>query len=219
MVPKLAIIDPLLTVGCPPAVTASSGLDAVTQCLEPFVSPQATPLTDGYAREGLRRAASGLRAAYLDGADAVARTDMALCSVLGGMALTGAKLGAVHGFAGVIGGLVAAPHGAICAALLAPVSRVNVQALRDRDPAGPALDRYREAAILLTGHPDAAIPDGLGWIRQTVTQLQIPGLGEFGLRPEDYAGITASAMKASSTQGNPVVLTQHDLHAILAEAA
>ena len=170
MVPLLAVVDPLLTVGGPPAVTASSGLDAVTQCLEPLVSPQANPLTDGYAREGLRRAAAGLRAAYRDGTDVAARTDMSLCSLLGGMALTGAKLGAVHGFAGVIGGLVQAAHGAICAALLAPVTEMNVTALRQRDPDGPALDRYREAASAADraagrvgrGRPDLDPADGGG---------------------------------------------------------
>ena len=104
MIPRVALIDPQLTVSCPAPVTASSGLDALTQCLEPFVSVRASPLTDGLAREGLRRAASGLRAAYADGADLAARTDMAICSLLGGLALANAKLGAVHGLAGVIGG-------------------------------------------------------------------------------------------------------------------
>src|SRR5262249_57879099 len=102
--PRVALVDPQLTVSCPPPVTAASGLDALTQCLEPFVSAQATPLTDGLAREGLRRAATGLRAAHADGGDLAARTDMAICALLGGMALANAKLGAVHGLAGVIGG-------------------------------------------------------------------------------------------------------------------
>lgn len=218
MVPRLALVDPLLTIGCPPGVTASSGLDALTQCLEPFVSPQATPLTDGYAREGLRRAASGLRSAYIDGNDLTARTDMALCSLLGGLALTGAKLGAVHGFAGVIGGLVAAPHGAICAALLAPVCEINVRAAFSRDPIGPATARYREAAALLTGRPDASIEDGIDWIRETVAQLGIGGLSGFGVRPEMADGIVAATRTASSTKGNPVALTPAELHECLSRA-
>ncbi len=136
MIPRVALVDPLLTVSCPPPVTAASGLDALTQCLEPFVSVQATPLTDGLAREGLRRAGTGLRAAYADGGDLGARADMAMCSLLGGMALANAKLGAVHGLAGVIGGTADVPHGLACAALLAPVIEANVRALRSAGPAG-----------------------------------------------------------------------------------
>ena len=120
------MVDPLLTPSCPPEVTAASGLDALTQCLEPFVSIQATPLTDGLAREGLHRAATGLRRAYLDGSDVAARTDMSLCSLVGGMVLANAKLGTVHGFAAPVGGMVSAAHGAVCAALLAPVLDANV---------------------------------------------------------------------------------------------
>jgi alcohol dehydrogenase class IV len=219
MIPRVAIVDPLLTVSCPQPVTAASGLDALTQCLEPFVSPRANALTDCLARAGLRRAAAGLRRAYADGTDIEARADMALCSLLGGMALANAKLGAVHGLASAVGGTADVPHGAACAALLAPVVEANVRALRSAQPGGAALARYAEAAQLLTGDPGAAIEDGVAWIRATVTQLQIPGLREFGLRPEDFGDITASAMRASSTQGNPVALAEHDLRAILAEAA
>ena len=143
MIPRVALVDPLLTVSCPPPVTAASGLDALTQCLEPFVSVRATPLTDGLAREGLRRAAAGLRAAYADGRDLTARADMATCALLGGMALANAKLGAVHGLAGVIGGTADVPHGLACAALLAPVIEANVRALRSGSPIldRPILDR------------------------------------------------------------------------------
>jgi alcohol dehydrogenase class IV len=219
MIPRVAIVDPLLAISCPPRVTAASGLDALTQCLEPFVSAQANALTDCLAAAGLRHAAAGLRVAYADGTNVQARGDMAVCSLLGGMALANAKLGAVHGLASALGGTTDIPHGAACAALLAPVIEANVRALRSAQPGGPALSRYAEAARLLTGDPAAAIEDGIAWIRQTVTQLQIPRLREFGLRPRDFGDITASAMKASSTKGNPVVLTEDDLHAILAEAA
>ena len=215
MVPRIAVIDPLLTLGCPPTVTAASGLDALTQCLEPFVSPQATPLTDALAREGLRRAAIGLRAAYVDGADRTARTDMALCSLLGGMSLANAKLGAVHGFAGVIGGMVDAAHGAICAALLVSVIEVNVRALRARDAAHPALGRYREAAILLTRRNDASIEDGIDWLRQTIAVLGIPGLAALGVRPVTADDIVAKTRLASSTRGNPITLTDDELQEAL----
>ena len=153
-------------------------------------------MTDCLAAAGLRYAGTGLRRAYADGTDVEARTDMALCSLLGGMDLANAKLGAVHGLASAVGG-----------------------AGRPRPrSASPALSRYAEAARLLTGDPGAAIEDGVAWIRETVTQLRIPRLREFGLRPEDFGDIAASAMKASSTRGN-LVLAENDLHAILAEVA
>jgi alcohol dehydrogenase class IV len=218
MLPRVALVDPLLTVGCPADVTASSGLDALTQCLEPFVSVRANPVTDGLAREGLRHAARGLRAAYADGSDVPARTDMAVCSLLGGMALANAKLGAVHGFAGVIGGRLDVAHGMACAALLPHVVAANVRALRRRAPGSPALERYAEAARLLTGRDDAGIDDGIAWLRETLDMLRVPGLGAYGLRPEHADDIVAKTKQASSTQGNPVVLDDAELHAILAAA-
>jgi alcohol dehydrogenase class IV len=215
MIPRVALVDPELTVSCPPAVTAASGLDALTQCLEPFVSPQASPLTDGLAREGLRRAAAGLRAAYADGGDLAARADMAVCALLGGMALANAKLGAVHGLAGVVGGTADVPHGLACAALLAPVIEANLRAL---PPGHPALDRYAEAARLLTGQPAASIQDGLAWIRETLVLLSVPGLAAFGLGSEQADEIAAKAMASSSMQGNPAVLSRDDLRAALIQA-
>ena len=132
---------------------------------------------------------------------------MALCSLLGGMALANAKLGAVHGLASVVGAAADVPHGAACAALLAPVVEANVRALRSGQPGGPALARYAEAARLLTGDPAAAIEDGVAWIRETVTLLAVPGLGAFGMRPEDFDDVAGKASRSSSTQGNPVVLS------------
>ncbi len=218
MIPRVALVDPELTASCPPPVTAASGLDALTQCLEPFVSVRANPLTDGLAREGLRRAAAGLRAAYADGSDLGARTDMAMCSLLGGIALANAKLGAVHGLAGVIGGTADVPHGVACAALLAPVMAANVQALRSAQPGRAALDRYTEASQLLTGKPGASIEDGLAWIYETITLLAIPGLGAFGIRPQQADDIAAKAARSSSMQGNPVTLSPSDLRTILIQA-
>jgi alcohol dehydrogenase class IV len=223
MIPRVALVDPQLTVSCPPPVTAASGLDALTQCLEPFVSVRATPLTDGLAREGLRRAAAGLRAAHADGGDLAARTDMAICALLGGMALANAKLGAVHGLAGVIGGTADVPHGMACAALLAPVIEANVRALRSAAPGSPswnrpALDRYAEAAQLLTGTPGASVEDGLAWIGETLTLLGVPGLAAFGLGPGQAGDIAATAVTSSSMQGNPIPLSQDQLEAVFLEA-
>ncbi len=217
MIPRVALVDPELTVSCPPPVTAASGMDALTQCLEPFVSPRASPLTDGLAREGLRRAAAGLRAAYADGGDLAARADMSVCSLLGGMSLANAKLGAVHGLAGVIGGARPVPHGVACAALLAPVIEANVGVLQS-GPVQPALPRYTEVARLLTGAPDASVEDGLAWIRETVARLAIPGLAAYGVRPGDVGEIAAAAARSSSMQGNPVPLSDDDLQAIVLAA-
>ena len=218
MIPRVALVDPRLALSCPPAVTAASGLDALTQCLEPFVSIRANPLTDGLAAEGLRRAASGLRAAYADGGDLGARADMAMCSLLGGMALANAKLGAVHGLAGVIGGTAAVPHGVACAALLAPVVEANVRALRSVDPGDPALGRYAEAARLLTGRPTASIEYGVAWIRETIALLAIPSLATFGIGPEHIDDVAAKAAVSSSMQGNPIALSRSELKAIVLQA-
>ena len=182
------------------------------------MSVRANPLTDGLAAEGLRRAAAGLRAAYADGSDLGARAHMSMCSLLGGMALANAKLGAVHGLAGVIGGTAEVPHGMACAALLAPVIDANVRALRAENPAHPALGRYTEVARLLTGTPTASIEDGLAWIRETVTLLAVPGLASFGVRPQDADELAAKAAVSSSMQGNPVTLSPAGLRAIILQA-
>lgn len=130
MLPSLAIVDPELTYGLPPEITASSGLDALTQLIEPFVSVKANPMTDAICREGIRHAAKSLRTVYHNGADASAREGMSLASLFGGLALANAALGAVHGFAGPLGGMLNAPHGAICAKLLPLVMEVNIKVLR-----------------------------------------------------------------------------------------
>jgi alcohol dehydrogenase class IV len=218
MLPRVALVDPQLTVSCPPAVTAASGLDALTQCLEPLVSVKANPVTDGLAAEGLRRAAAGLRAACADGQNLAARTDMAICALLGGLSLANAKLGAVHGLAGVIGGMAPVPHGMACAALLAPVTEANVRALRSGPPSHPALGTYAQAAQILVGDPAAAIEDGLTWIRETVTLLGVPQLRAFGVEPEQADEIAAKAARSSSMQGNPVPLSDDELRAIVMAA-
>jgi alcohol dehydrogenase class IV len=217
MIPRVALVDPELTLSCPPRVTAASGLDALTQCLEPLVSVQANPLTDSLSAAGLRHAATGLRVAYADGSDLDARTSMAICSLLGGMALANAKLGAVHGLAGVIGGAADVPHGVACAALLVPVIEANVRALQGRQ-GHPALGRYALAAQLLTRQVGATIEDGVSWIRETLTLLQIPGLAAFGITPEHADEVAAQAIKSSSMRGNPVALSTSDLRDVFLRA-
>jgi alcohol dehydrogenase class IV len=167
----------------------------------------------------LRRGAGALRRAYEHGDDQDAREEMALCSLFGGIALANAKLGAVHGLAGVIGGLIEAPHGAICAALLAPTVEANLRALRSRAPGSPALQRYERAARLLTGREDARADDAVPWLRDTVAALNIPALGALGLEPARYAEVADKAARSSSMQGNPVPLPQADLLAVLSAAS
>ncbi|MGO1173073.1 MAG: iron-containing alcohol dehydrogenase [Actinomycetaceae bacterium] len=211
MIPAHAVVDPLLPVSSPPAVTASSGLDALTQCLEPYTSWAANPVTDLFAAEGLRRASTGLRAAYADGSDVEARTDMALVSLLGGMALANAKLGAAHGLAAPLGGMIEAAHGEICAAVLAAATEVNVRALTEREPGSVALTRYTEASRLLTGDGAATVDDGVAWIRETARLLEVRTLGEIGLTPDRVAEAAAKGRRASSMKGNPVELIEAEV--------
>jgi alcohol dehydrogenase class IV len=218
MLPRVALVDPELTLSLPPALTAATGLDALTQVLEPFVSSQANPLTDALSRDGLLRGARSLRRAYHEGADLPARTDMALVSLLGGLCLANAKLGAVHGFAGPIGGMFPAPHGAVCARLLPLVAERNIQALRARDPRGPGLERYTEVARLLTGRPSASADDTAPWLASLVEELQVPSLRQYGLTPAAIPELVASAQRSSSMKGNPIELTLEELSATL-EAA
>lgn len=215
MLPDLALIDPELTYSMPPGITAVTGLDAFTQLLEAFVSVHANPLTDGICREGLQRAARSLKRAYLEGDDANARADMCLASLFGGLALANAKLGAVHGFAGPLGGMYHAAHGALCAALLPTVMEINLNALKSRASDSPALSRYDEVARLITGLPDARAADGIGWVRNLCGQMGIKSLAAYGIEEKDFPDIVAKARQASSMKGNPVELTGEELLAIL----
>jgi len=218
MLPTLAIVDPELTYSLPPDLTASTGLDALTQVLEPFVSSRANPLTDGICREGLQRAARSLRRACTNGADAEARSDMALASLFGGVALANAGLGAVHGFAGVIGGMFPAPHGAVCACLLPYVMAANLRALQAHAPQHPALGRYKEIGQILTGAPSAGAAAGVSWVQELCAALAMPQLGAFGVTRNDFAAIVAQAQQASSMKANPLPLTDEALTAVLEQA-
>lgn len=218
LLPALVIVDPELTIGLPPSVTAATGLDALTQVMEPFVSAAANPVTDGFCREGMARAARSLRQAFRNGADATAREDMAVVSLFGGLALANAKLGAVHGFAGVLGGMFDAPHGAICAALLPHVMTMNVAALSARDPGNPALARYDEVGRILCGTASADAAAGAAWTRDLCADLALSGLGDMGVAPGDFDQVIAKASAASSMKGNPIALTPGEMAEILTRA-
>jgi alcohol dehydrogenase class IV len=218
MLPNLAVIDPQLTYNLPPAITASTGLDALTQVLEPYVSNSPNPFTDALCREGMQRAARSLRHAYENGHNAAAREDMSIASLFGGLALANAKLGAVHGFAGPFGGMFPAPHGATCAALLPHVMAVNVEVITARQPDHPARQRYNEVAQIITGSRNAVAADGVAWIQQLCRDLQVPGLAVYGLTQADFPTLIEKAAVASSMKGNPIQLTSAELTEILNRA-
>jgi alcohol dehydrogenase class IV len=218
LLPRLALIDPELTLSLPPEVTAYSGVDALTQLIEPFVSIAANPLTDGLCREGLKLAARSLAAAYRDGSDRAAREDMCAAALMSGIALANAKLGAVHGLAGVLGGSIDHPHGAICARLLPFVMEANIRALQERHPGDAPLDRYVEVARILTGDPAAEAADGVEWVRSLCAELRIPPLRKAGLSAAACGPIVPAAQRASSMQGNPVKFSDQELLGILERA-
>lgn len=218
MLPRVALVDPELTCGMPPDVTARTGLDALTQLIEPYVCTRANPLTDLLCIEGLGRAARSLRGAFENGANLAAREDMALASLFGGLALSNSGLGAVHGFAGPMGGVFPGPHGALCGALLPHVMAANLRALRERHPSSAALKRYEHIARLLTGNPAATADDGVQWTRELVADLNTPRLSAYGITKGNFAELTEKAERANSMKANPIGLTAKELGQILENA-
>jgi len=215
MLPAIALIDPELTFGLPPEITAYTGLDALTQLIEPFVCIRANPLTDSFCRDGLARAARSLAAAYENGRDTEARIGMSYASLLGGLALANAGLGVVHGFAAPVGGMFDAPHGAICAAILPHGMAANIKALRDRAPESSSLIRYAEIARILTGQPDATPEEGATWVRNFVARLRIPTLRTYGIAETHIPALAEKARWASSMKANPLPLTPDELAGVL----
>jgi len=218
MLPRVAVVDPELTYGLPPEVTAFTGLDALTQLIELYVSVRANPLIDAICVTGIEHIANALRPAYHNGADRDARRDMALASLFGGLALANAGLGVVHGFAAPLGGQWKAPHGALCAALLPHGMAANVAELRARAPQHPALERYSSIARLLTGRSEASVEDGIDWVRALSEELRVPALRAWGITEADLQGVAEKAAKASSMLANPLPLTEEELIAVVSAA-
>lgn len=215
---RIALVDPELTLDLPPAVTAASGMDALTQLIEAYVCNRTHPMVDALCVGGIPRATRALHLVWTNPRDLTARTDLAQAALWSGIALTNAGLGAVHGFAGPIGGMFAAPHGAVCAALLAPVMTANIAALRARAPESMALRRYGEIACWLTGRAKAKTEDGVRHIRSLVAKLQIPKLSSYGITEDRFPAIVAQAQLASSMKANPIVLTSDELIGALTAA-
>jgi alcohol dehydrogenase class IV len=214
MFPDVAVIDPELTLSMLPEITATTGMDALTHLLETFVSNQANPFIDMLCREGIHRISASLKNAFENGNDLKAREDMAFAAMLGGMALANVKLGAVHGFAGPLGGMFPVPHGAVCAALLPAVMEINIRVLEEQKHI-KSIAKYLEVAQILTGNKDAKIEDGINWAGEMVKALKIPTLSAFGLSASDFPVLVEKAKKASSMQGNPVSLSEKQLTEIL----
>ncbi len=223
LLPKLAVVDPELTSSLSPQVTASTGMDALVQLIKSFVSSRSNPLTDAICVEGIKKWVGSIRSVYHDGNDLEGRENMALASLFGGLALANAGLGAVHGFASVIGGMYAAPHGAICAKLLTPVISTNNRALlyasqTERAITDRTLEKYRFIARLLTGNHEAEIDDGIGWLECICTDLAIPGLSAYGILEKDIELIVEKAAVSSSMRANPIQLSVDELHWVMTQA-
>lgn len=218
MLPRVAVVDPELALGLPPALTAATGMDALSQLIEPFVSRRANPLVDALCRDGIPRIAHALPRAVAHGDDLAARTDLALGALYSGMALANAGLGAVHGFAGAIGGVFPAPHGAICARLLSAVCAANFQRLEKEQNQTSNHWKFYELARLLTDDPQATPAQGIRWLASLCEQLRIPGLAAYGVTPAHVPSLVAQARKASSMKGNPVELSPEVLAELLIAA-
>lgn len=215
ILPRVALIDPQLTIPLPPYITAITGMDALTQLIEPFTSNSSNPFTDALCKEGIQRIANSFYKAYDQGTDLGAREDMSVAALFSGISLANAKLGAVHGFAGPIGGEIPAQHGAICATLLANVMEGNISALKSRSPEHPVLERYAMIGRLLCNDPCATAEDGIRWIRKFQTHSGILSLSQLGLTEELIPRIVEKAQKASSMKGNPIPLNEEELRMIL----
>ena len=212
MLPRVALVDPELTYDLPPQITATTGLDALTQLIEPFVSVKANPMTDEICREGMQRVARSLRRAYEHGDDVTAREDMCVAGLFGGMALANAGLGAVHGLAGPLGGMFDAPHGALCAALLPHVMEVNRGMIR-----GPA-GRGAVSAPTEVVRRFEEVRRIVGDLAGLVEALAIPPLRRYGVTREAFPEIIEKAKASSSMKGNPVVLRDVELREVLERA-
>jgi alcohol dehydrogenase class IV len=218
MLAKVAVIDPDLTLDLPRSVTVNTGLDALTQVLEPYVSTRANSFTDAFCSEGMKRISACLTRVVRDGHDRLARESMSFASLLGGLALANAGLGIVHGFAAALGCMLNSPHGGLCAAVLPHGVRLNIRALRERATGGERLERYREAARTLTLNVNAEAEDCARYLAELCQQLSVPSLRSYGLKREQIPEVVEKAAKASSTRSNPIQLTAEELTEIAERA-
>jgi alcohol dehydrogenase class IV len=215
--PVCAIVDPELTLTCPPQVTAACGMDAFTQLLESYVSPQASPVTDALASSGIEQLASALIPASTDqGDDLSLRSSLAYAAFLSGITLANAGLGIIHGLAAPLGGRIPIPHGVVCATLLAEACRTNVKRLRElRRPGDIMLVKFARLGRILSGARDADISAYCDLLLQKLDdwtqQLSIPRLGHYGVSESDLDALAAQA----GQKNNPIQLELKDIKAML----
>ncbi len=216
MAPDVAIVDPELTLTMSPSVTAASGMDALTQLIEAFISNAANSLTDALCREGIKRVGRSLKVAHDRGDDVTAREDMSLAALFSGIALANARLGVVHAIAGPMGGMIPAPHGVICAQLLEPCMALNLAESRFRHE-NTVEKKLGEVAALLTGNTVSGAGDAIKWINEMKACLSLPPLSHYGLTKDHCKKLSTQALKSSSMKGNPFLLTEEKLLALLCQ--
>lgn len=222
LVPEYAVVDPNLIETCPQALIAADGMDAFTQLLESYVSLKANPFIDALAWSGMEAVKEGFFAAW-SGREPVAshgRGAMAYASMVSGITLAQVGLGAVHGLASPLGAFFPIPHGVVCGTLVAVATEVNIQAMRAREPNNPALARYAQVGRLLSDQPDVDDTTAhtllITQLAEWCYRLQLPKLREFGITEAEFPRIVANS-RGSSMQTNPIVLTDSEIHAILAQ--
>jgi alcohol dehydrogenase class IV len=218
MLPAIALIDPELTLNLPPEITASTGMDAFVQVVEPYICNSPNVMVDMFCRDAIPRAAKYLPKAFLNGSDLEARQNMSWVSLMGGLSLANGKLGAVHGFAGPMGGMFHAPHGALCAALLPAVFEINYKSIIRNNSSNPLIKRFDEIAMWITGSPKATVYDAISKLIELSHYFKLKTLCELGITKEDFPEIVEKAKNASSMKGNPVALEDAELRDILEKA-
>jgi alcohol dehydrogenase len=220
LVARHVILDPELTLSCPPALTAACGMDALTQLLESYVSSRANPISDALAASGMAMVRAHLLRAVRHGDDIDARAGMLYASSISGLTLANAGLGAVHGLASPLGAFFPIPHGTACGTLVHEATRLNVRCMREREPRNPALIKYAEAGRILTGGPDqddaAAIRALLDLLDDWTDRLAMPRLSFYGVSEADIPRIVAGS-RGNSMQTNPIRLQDLELSALLAD--
>lgn len=221
MLPRFALVDPDLALECPPEVSVNCGFDALCHLIEAYLSAKATPMSDAVCREGLSRMGGGaLVLHWMRPEDPNVMVNVSLGSLLGGMALANGGLGAVHGFAGVIGGMTGSPHGAVCAALLPAVLRMNLDiACQGKQPlCRQTMARINETALMLSRDVNSKTQDLITLIENMSTQQNVAGLEKLGVKRAEFPVIIEKSSRASSMKGNPFLLTAEQLFQILDES-
>ena len=220
LIAEVALVDPSLLESCPKELIAANGMDAFTQLLESYVSLRASPFTDALASSAMQAFRDGFWQAW-EADDPLAQKGyqkLAYASLCSGITLAQCGLGSVHGLASPLGAFFPIPHGVVCGTLVAAATRTNIEALRRREPNSPALRKYAEAGILLSGRmfsSESAAQDGLAdLLEQWTERLSLPRLGDFGMTENDIGRVVANC-RGGSMQTNPLVLNDDELATLL----